>query len=177
MTLRTDSFDLASLRLTSGEGRRVELNVGLGDFQLGHEHYPVTPSPLPVRLDISRTTGQGYALRLRFTASLHGPCMRCLEPAEPDFEVAAREIFQPGEGEELESPYVEGGILDLAGWARDALALALPATLLCRPDCAGLCPTCGANLNEAGPEHHHEAGPDPRWAKLAEIHFEQRPEE
>ena len=53
--------------------------------------------------------------------------MRCLEPADADFEVDAREISQPGAGDELDSPYVEAGILDLGAWARDALALNLPA--------------------------------------------------
>ena len=53
----------------------------------------------------------------------------------------------------------------------DALALALPAQLTCRPDCAGLCPQCGANLNE-DPEHSHEAAPSSRWAKLSELKFD-----
>jgi uncharacterized protein len=172
MATRTHSFDLGGLHLTSGEGRRLELGVGLGVLELGGERYPVTPEVVPVRLDVSRTTGPGYALRLRFSAGLEGPCMRCLEPADPSFEVDAREISQPGEAEELDSPYLDRGTLDLAGWAHDALALMLPATLLCRPDCAGLCPVCGENLNLAGPEHHHEVAPDPRWAKLSEIRFD-----
>jgi uncharacterized protein len=172
MTLRTDSFDLSGLRLSSGEGRRLELDVVFDPFVLSAERYLVIPASVPVRLDVSRTTGSGYALRLRFAATLEGPCMRCLESAAPTFEVDAREVSQPGEGEELDSPYVEAGVLDLRGWARDALALALPGTLLCRPDCAGLCPVCGADLNEAGPDHGHEREPDPRWAKLAELHFE-----
>jgi uncharacterized protein len=67
---------------------------------------------------------------------------------------------------------VEHQVLDLHAWARDALALALPATLLCRADCAGLCPVCGENLNSAAPGHAHEERPDPRWAKLSEIRFE-----
>ena len=83
--------------------------------------------------------------------------------------VDAREVSQPGAGEELDSPYVDGGTLDLGAWARDALALSLPRAILCRPDCAGLCVVCGADLNAAGPDHHHEAAPDPRWAKLSEI--------
>lgn len=168
----THSFDLASLRLVSGEGRRLDLAVPIDPFEYAGERYPVAPTPLPVRVDLSRTTGEGYALRLRFSASLQGPCMRCLEPAAPTFDVDAREVSQPGEADELASPYVVAGVLDVASWARDALALVLPATLLCRPACAGLCSLCGANLNEAGPEHHHDPDPDPRWAKLAEIHFE-----
>jgi uncharacterized protein len=156
----------------SGEGRRLDLAVPIDPLEFSGERYRVAPRPLSVRVDISRTTGQGYALRLRFTAVLEGPCMRCLEPAAPTFEVDAREVSQPGEGDELESPYVVGGVLDVAAWAHDALALVLPATLLCRSDCAGLCPVCGANLNDADAEHHHDPEPDARWAKLAEIHFE-----
>lgn len=172
MALRTDSFDLEGLRLSSGEGRRLDLEVGLAPFELGGERYPVVPAVVPARLDISRTTGQGYSLRLRFTAALEGPCMRCLEAAHSDFEVDAREVSQPGEADELDSPYVAGGILDLSAWARDALALSLPSIVRCRPDCAGLCPVCGENLNLAGPDHHHDASPDPRWAKLSEIRFD-----
>jgi uncharacterized protein len=172
MPLRADSFDLAGLRLSSGEGRRLELQVAIDPFELGGERYTVEPALIPVKLDISRTTGSGYALRLSFEASLSGPCMRCLSDAAPGFEVLAREVSQPGEGDELESPYVRDGVLDLRSWARDALALTVPAQLLCRADCAGLCPTCGADLNLAGPDHAHEAGPDPRWAKLSELHFD-----
>jgi uncharacterized protein len=167
-----DNFDLAGMRLTSGEGRRLDLVVRFEPYALGAETYLVDPPAVPVRLDISRTTGQGYALRLRFSATLTGPCMRCLEPAQTSFAIDAREISQPGAGEELDSPYVEAGVLDLRAWARDALALNLPRAILCRTDCAGLCPICGENLNSAGPEHGHESEPDPRWAKLSEIKFD-----
>jgi uncharacterized protein len=170
MPQRTDLFDIGRLGLTSGEGRRLDLFVGLEPFQYGGSSYAVEPELIPVRLDVSRTTGNGFALRLRFTATLDGPCMRCLEPASPAFDVDAYEVHQPGGGEELTSPYMDEE-LDLAGWARDALALALPAQLTCREDCAGLCPQCGANLNE-DPDHAHEPEPDHRWAKLSELKFD-----
>ncbi|MDX6690457.1 MAG: hypothetical protein QOG15_1914 [Solirubrobacteraceae bacterium] len=169
MPSRTDSFDLGALRLTSGEGRRFELEVALDPLSFGGETYAVTPGVVPAALDISCMTRGGYALRLQFDASLQGPCMRCLEPAEPQIAVEAREVDQPGGGDELSSPYVSDQEVDLRAWARDALALALPAQLLCREDCAGLCPVCGENLNEAGPDHAHEKAPDPRWAKLSEL--------
>ncbi len=172
MALRTDIFDLAGLHLTSGEGRRLDLAVAIEPFELAGERYAVALGEVPARLDVSRTTGEGYALRLRFSAQLSGPCMRCLEPATPSFEVDAREVSQPGEGDELESPYVDHGVLDLHAWARDALALALPTQILCRPECAGLCPVCGVDLNTAGPDHAHEREPDPRWAKLSEVRFD-----
>jgi uncharacterized protein len=172
MSLPTDSFDLGGLRLSTGEGRRLDLAVAIDRFELGGETYRVINSPVAVRLDVSRTTGSGYALRLRFRAQLEGPCMRCLEPAALVFDVDAREISQPGEADELDSEYVESEVLDLQGWAREALGLALPAQVLCREDCAGLCPVCGADLNTAGPEHGHEREPDPRWAKLSELKFD-----
>jgi DUF177 domain-containing protein len=166
-------FDLARLRLSSGQGRRLELTVPLAALSFGGEPYAVVPAEAPVVLDVSRTTGNGYALRLRLAARLEGACMRCLEPAAPVIEVDAREVSVPGQGDELESPYVSGEeVLDLGAWARDALVLALPQTILCRPNCAGLCPECGADLNEAGPDHHHEAAPDPRWAALRELRLE-----
>jgi uncharacterized protein len=146
--------------------------VALDPFEFGGERYPVEPSLVPARLDISCTVGGGYVLRLRFDAALTGPCMRCLGPAAPATSVDAREVSQPGEAEEFSSPYVEGSLLDVHAWARDALALALPAQVLCREDCAGLCPVCGADLNAVGSEHHHEPEPDPRWAKLSEVKFD-----
>ena len=172
MRPRTDSFDLGRLRLTSGEGRRLDLEVALDPLQFGGETYAMTPPAVEAILDISRTTHNGYALRLRFGASLQGPCMRCLEPAQPAISVDSREVDQPGDVEELRSPYVTDEVLDVHAWARDALALALPAQLLCREECAGLCAICGTDLNTAGAEHAHERAPDPRWAKLGEIRFE-----
>jgi uncharacterized protein len=172
MPARTDSFDLARLRLSSGEGRRLELEVALDPLHLGGQTYAGDPPQVAVVLDVSRMTQGGYALRLRFTAGLQGPCMRCLGGAHPSYSIDVREVDQPATGEELASPYVTDEQLDLGAWAHDALALALPTQLLCRPDCAGLCPDCGADLNEAGPEHGHEREPDSRWAKLSELRFD-----
>ena len=172
MPQRTDIFELGRLGLTSGEGRRLDLHVAVAGFDYGGQRYEVEPALVPVVLDISRTTGNGWAMRLRFEAALQGPCMRCLELADLHVAVDAREVSVPGGGDELQSPYMGAeDELDLEAWARDALALALPAQITCRPDCAGLCPECGANLNE-DPDHRHESAPDQRWAKLSEIKFD-----
>jgi uncharacterized protein len=172
MTHLTDSFDLARLQLVSGQGRRLELHASLSPLQLSGQRYVVGPDPLPVSLDVSRMTGGGWSLRLRFEAAPAGPCMRCLRPAEQTYGIDVREVHQAGGGEELDSPYVsEDGVLALEGWAHDALVLALPAQLLCHEECAGLCADCGADLND-DPDHAHERAPDPRWAKLRELHLE-----
>ena len=171
MSQRTDIFDLGRLGLHSGEGRRIDTLVRSEPLQFGGQSYDTGVESVPVRLDVSRTVA-GYALRLRFGVRLEGPCMRCLEGAHHSLEVDAREVDQPGGGDELTSPYMRGDELDLRSWVRDALALALPAQIICRDDCLGLCPVCGENLNEAGPEHRHEKSPDPRWAKLSELRFD-----
>jgi uncharacterized protein len=172
MSVAAHELDLASLRLSSGEGRRLELPVAIAALELSGERYGAEPEQVPARLDVSRTTGGGYALRLRFAATLAGPCMRCLKDARRAVEVDAREVSVPGGGEELSSPYVREETLELSAWAHDAFALALPAQVLCREDCAGLCPVCAVDLDEAGPEHSHEQEPDPRWAKLRELKLE-----
>jgi uncharacterized protein len=172
MTAVTHLLDLGGMRLSAGEGRRLDLTVEIDPLTLGGEPYDVAPAAVPVRLDVSRMTGNGYALRLRFAASVEGACMRCLQHAAPRVEVDAREVERPGGGEELSSPYMDEDTLDVASWARDALVLALPAQVLCREDCAGLCAVCAADLNEAGPEHAHARPPDPRWAKLSKLKLE-----
>jgi uncharacterized protein len=164
------TFDLGRLALTAGEGRRFGLDVPLEGFAFGGQRYEPAPVRAAVTLDVARMMHGGWSLRLRFEARLEGPCMRCLTGASPAVAVDAREVDQPGEGEELDSPYVDGDELDLGGWARDALALALPAQIVCREDCAGLCPVCGEDLNVS--PHEHEREPDPRWAKLRELELE-----
>ncbi len=176
MPALTDKLDLGSLHLSAGEGRRLELTVGIEPLVFGGEPYTVEPSRPAVIVDVSRMVGLGYALRLRLQAALAGPCMRCLAHAAPTVEVDAREVDRPGGGEELSSPYVHEETLDLGGWARDAFALSVPTQVLCRPECAGLCPVCAADLNDldpARPEHRHESPPDPRWAKLRELKLEE----
>src|SRR5947209_13465037 len=169
---RAYDVDLAALRLGAAEGRRLQIEVEIAPLALGSESYAAQPARAPATLDVSRMLGGGYALRLRFRAALTGPCMRCLKDAEPVVEVDAREVDRPGGGEELDSPYVHEETLDLAAWARDAFALGAPVKVLCREDCAGLCPVCAADLNDAGPAHRHERAPDPRWSKLSELKLE-----
>ena len=170
MAQLTDSFDVGRLGLSSGEGRRLDFDVPVDAFQFGGQRYEVEGGTVDARLDVSHTVS-GYAFRLRFGAELDGPCVRCLEAADHGVEVDAREIDQPGDVDELSSPYFDEGHLDMRAWARDALALALPTQIVCREDCAGLCAVCGENLNRA-PDHAHEREPDPRWAALRELNID-----
>jgi uncharacterized protein len=164
--------DLARLSLSYGEAASLQVPVHSPPLEIGGQTYTTAGEAVEARVDVSRTSS-GYALRLRFGLRLEGPCQRCLDDAAIEVGVDAREVDQPGGDEELQSPYVDGDELDVERWAHDAISLALPGKILCRADCAGLCPVCGESLNDADPEaHRHESGGDPRWAKLRELPLE-----
>src|SRR5829696_8243928 len=159
-------FDLRSIRLRSGEEHREAVELELSLLEYGGQRYVPVPEEVPAELTIARAS-TGTVFGLRFHAQLHGPCYRCLGDAVLDLDLKTREYqaTNPGEEDELRTPYLEDSKLDLNGWARDAIALNLPAQILCRPDCAGLCPVCGKDLN-LEPHEHEEERSDDRWAAL-----------
>ena len=165
-------FDLRSLELEPGAVRREQLAADVEPLTLGGQTYTVEPRPLEVRLELQPGNG-GLYLKLRFDAAVHGPCMRCLEPARMAVSVDAREYHDPSPGaaghEELVSDYLAGEELDVERWVRDSIAEALPEVIICAEDCAGLCPRCGIRL-EAGALHDcGQEEPDSRWEKLREL--------
>jgi uncharacterized protein len=166
------AVDLRTLRLRPGEVRRETLDVELEPFVLGGQRYDASPSTIPVEIAMSQASG-AMVLDLRLAAHLTGPCMRCLGFAELVRDVRAREFhdFDAPASDELRSDYVVNDHLQVGVWARDAIALEIPDQILCREDCAGLCPVCGKDLN-AEPHEHLERDPDPRWAALAELRDE-----
>jgi uncharacterized protein len=165
--------DLSRLNLSPGEGKRIELPVALAPFELAGQTYLADPVAPQMRLEASRHSS-GFAFKLTFAVHIEGPCMRCLEPASHDLEVEAREVDASRTVDaELRSPYVEDDELDIGRWAHDAVMLALPTQILCRPDCLGLCPGCGEPLNGADPaDHNHEKPIDPRWSALKDLKLE-----
>jgi uncharacterized protein len=161
--------DLGALRLASGAGAVLKVAVAAPSFTVGGNDYTCEPDPLEVRVDASRTVGEGWAFKLTFEADVAGPCTRCLSPARHQLEVVSREATRPGGGEDLESPYLEAEELDVAAWVRDSALLTMPSSVLCRPDCPGLCGECGGRLADLGPDHVHEKPPDPRWDALRRL--------
>jgi uncharacterized protein len=163
------TFNLRTVRLQSGEQFRDVKEVELEPLELGGQRYVPIPEKPEAVLTLTRMSS-GLMLELELAVRLVGPCMRCLADAGLPIEVRAREYqaTSPGESDELTTPYVEEDKLDLSAWARDAVALSLPDKILCREDCAGLCPLCGRDLN-AEPHEHEETETDSRWAKLAEL--------
>jgi DUF177 domain-containing protein len=168
------TFDLRTLRLRPGEVRRETLDVEVEPFLLGGQRYELAPATIPVELDAAQASG-AMVFDLRFDARLTGACMRCLGHAELERSVSAREFhdLDAPAGDDLRSDYVASDQLQLSTWARDAFALELPEQVLCRPDCAGLCPVCGKDLN-VEPHEHTEREADPRWAALGALFPEDR---
>ena len=162
-------FPLRRLRLRSGDEHRDAVAIELEPFDLGGQRYLPVPQEVEAALTIVQAT-TGLDLRLAFDVRLHGPCVRCLADAVLDVSVDAREYHaaDAGADEELRSEYVVDDQLELTAWARDAIALALPDQILHAPDCAGLCPVCGKDLN-VEPHTHDDVVPDPRWSALEEL--------
>ncbi len=160
---------LRRLRLRSGDEHRDAVAIELEPFDLGGQRYLPVPHEVEAELTLVQAT-TGLDIRLAFDIRLHGPCMRCLADAVVDLSIDAREYHaeEAGAGEELRSEYVVDDQLDLTAWARDAIALALPEQILHDPDCAGLCPVCGKDLN-LEPHVHDDVVSDPRWSALEEL--------
>jgi uncharacterized protein len=165
------TFDLRKLRLRSGDQTREAVEIELEPLLLGGQAYEPQPNPVPGELTVTRASS-GTVLELAFDATLAGPCFRCLTDAELPVSLSLREYqATKPEGDEEQTEYLDDDRLDLSAWAHDAIALALPDKILCRDDCAGLCPVCGKDLN-AEPHEHVEETTDPRWAKLSELKTE-----
>jgi DUF177 domain-containing protein len=162
-------LDLRKFRLRSGESLRDEVEVEIAPIELGGQRYLIVPEKVPAELSITRAS-TGTVYELRFHVRLHGPCFRCLGDAvlDEDLELREYQAENPNGADELTTPYVNENRLDLSGWARDGLVLALPDKILCRPDCAGLCAVCGGDLNSE-PHAHEGEEADPRWAALADL--------
>jgi DUF177 domain-containing protein len=162
------TLNLRTIKLRSGEQFRDEREIELEPLELGGQRYLPVPQEVPAELTITRAS-TGTVFELAFSVRLHGPCYRCLEDAVLELPISAREYQATNpESDEMRTPYLENDRLDLSAWARDALALELPDKILCKPDCAGLCPVCGKDLN-LEPHDHGEPEPDSRWSALAEL--------
>jgi uncharacterized protein len=161
-------FDLRNVRVRSGEEHREPVEVAIAPIELGGERYVAVPEQVPAELSVTRAS-TGLMLGLRLAVRLHGPCMRCLTDAVVDEALRLSEYQATSpDSDELTTPYLEDDRLDLSAWARDALILALPDKILCRLDCAGLCPECGRDLNTE-PHRHDEDEGDPRWVALEQL--------
>jgi uncharacterized protein len=144
-------FDLRSVKLAVGEQHREPLAVTIEPFTIGGEPYASPPEPVTADFAVTRLRN-GWLFDERFDAAIHGPCHRCLSDAVVTLSVHAREFQatqpEPGAEDDMTCEYLSDGELDTDSMARDAVQLAMPLQVVCRKDCAGLCPRCGANRND-----------------------------
>jgi uncharacterized protein len=123
------------------------------------------PEHADVDLDVTlEAVHEGILATGTVVAPWAGECRRCLGPVSGQLDASFRELFEeaPTEGESY--PLVHEQV-DLEPLVREVVLLELPQAPLCREDCRGLCPRCGADLNE-GPCECPPDDIDPRWAAL-----------
>lgn len=109
----------------------------------------------------------GIVVRGRISADFHGECRRCLAPIVGRIEADVHELYQVVMTDP-DAFLIEGDIIDLAPMVRETVLLDLPDAPLCRPDCPGLCPTCGRDLNQGLCSCPPETI-DSRWSVLDEL--------
>lgn len=162
-------LDTHDLVRRAGEMRTLQTTVeapkDLGIAVIG------VPAGSPIELDLwLEAVVEGVLVTGTASAQVVGECVRCLTPVHDEVEVDVQELFTYAESEatDEEASHLDGELADLEPVLRDAIVLELPFQPVCRPDCQGLCPDCGLDLNTAE-DHTHDESVDPRWAKLAQF--------
>ena len=127
--------------------------------------------PLRVDLRVNEAQSGEIVVRGTLTGTLAQQCRRCLDPVDVPFREDMTLVYAPpdvldgAEDGETKVLPVDDREVDLAEPIREELILAAPNWVLCDPDCKGLCPHCGADLNETTCACTVEE-PDPRWDAL-----------
>ena len=154
--------DVVALRRHHGYREHVTIHAPLAGMRVTESEVP-DDAPIDVDVTLEAVEG-GIIVAGTITAPWVGECRRCLGRIDGTVEATVEELYvrEPEEGEAYP---IEGDHIDLEPLARESVVLALPLAPLCRPDCAGLCPTCGADRN-AGPCGCPDRDGDPRWAAL-----------
>lgn len=158
---------ITSLRRSVGAAREEQRAGPIGELRVADS--TVGADTQVTATAVLRSVDGGIEVSAVVDAPWTGECRRCLEPLNGQLQCEVRELYRPrspSPDDEDEDTYpLQGEQLDLKPLVRDALLLELPLAPLCRPDCRGLCPTCGANLN-LNPCSCEQAAVDPRWAAL-----------
>jgi uncharacterized protein len=148
-------LDLSKLR---GHREHFDRTFVPSAFDPQDDQYRVV-APVDVSLEVQKLADEAFGVTGRAGTRLEMDCSRCLEPFEVPVDATFDLRYVPltentGEGErevsedDLMTAYYREGMLDLIELLREQFVLALPMKPLCTPDCRGLCPQCGANLNK-----------------------------
>ena len=155
--------DVRDLMHRPGEMRERQLDFAAPE-QFG-EGAAVVAQGSELHIDL-RLEGlhDGILVTAEVEADATGECGRCLDPVVLPLRVDIQELFGYSEQEAVDYT-VRDDHVDLEPVVRDAVVLALPFQLVCRPDCPGLDPVTGEKLTDV-PEQESRVVPDPRWAVL-----------
>jgi uncharacterized protein len=173
-------FVLDISRLGRRPGSMVTLEETVpAPFRIGVDLIAI-PEGAPVELDLRlESVSEGVLVSGTVSAPTEGECARCLTPVTGDVEITLTELYAyPDSATEATTEEDEvgrvvsdssGDTVNLEQPIIDAVGMELPFSPLCRDDCPGLCPECGAPLAdfEGDAEPHRHDVIDPRWAKLA----------
>jgi uncharacterized protein len=169
------SYNVASLlRAEPGTVRRYAVEP----FRMEIADDIVLAAPIEGEVRLSRT-GRSIMAHAILSTAIDAPCSRCLRAVVAPIDVEIEEEALPSIDIDTGRPVDvadepdalrldEHHELDLGEPVREAISLAEPIALLCRPDCPGLCLVCGVDLNGAPDHRHEEETIDPRLAMLAE---------
>ena len=137
-------IDIKSLKHAQGAAKTFAYSLDLDWYEeLGQKPFD---SPLAVSGSIEEQADALY-LEVCAKAAYHSVCDRCLEPVDYEIPLELRLRIREQQTDREDEVYAPGGVLDVDQEVISALVLALPTRRLCREDCKGLCPECGANLN------------------------------
>lgn len=152
------------VKAEAGYSRTIEFDVP--EMVLGED---LTLRELKGSADFGRTP-QGLVAEVQFSGRTQAECARCLDPIDLPVATEFTELYAFDERHMSESQLLvpANHQIDLAPLAREYFFLDMPMTPLCRPDCQGLCPVCGANRNHEDCGHQQDAG-DPRFSILKDL--------
>jgi uncharacterized protein len=158
--------NVADVRRRLGNRKSVEGVVPIEGIAVSDAYIP-DGAEATIRVELESVPEGGVVATGHVSAPWEGTCRRCLGPAAGTVVADVREVFREHPLSDDEFRF-DGERIDLAPVSRELLALELPLAPLCREDCAGLCPTCGSDLNVT--DCGHDSTPtDPRWGPLADL--------
>lgn len=169
----TRALRVHALELLRQPGSSKAITTELSPDELGVEDQRLNAS---ISVDLTATaTVDSIVVSGAIRAPWADECRRCLEPVADVAEAVIDEIYQH-ELTDDEAFEISGDLIDLTPAVREHVVLALPVGPLCRPDCAGICPVCGADLNARSCDCDLTVKDD-RWAALADLRLDDSPSE
>ncbi len=156
----------AELLRRPGNQKSVEVFAALVDLQVVDPARFADDAQVAVRLHLEALS-DGIVIDGELSVPWHGMCRRCLQETGGTQVSEVHELYQRVVTDP-EAFEIVGDQIDLSDVVREVMLLDVPSTPLCRPDCAGLCLACGANLND-GPCGCAPVPTDQRWSALDEL--------